>query len=65
MSVCPPKHLILLSYSPVRFFVCRPIQVFGTTEKNPVLFLDFAYRFIYSGQKWVKVEEVSGIPPGK
>jgi hypothetical protein len=65
MSVCQLKHLILFVCSPVRFFAYRPILTFGITEKNPILFLDFAYRFIYSGQKWVKVEEVSGIPPGK
>jgi hypothetical protein len=52
-------------YFPVKFFRRLPIHAFATTAKNPILFLDFAYRFIYSGQKWVKVEEVSGIPPGK
>jgi hypothetical protein len=50
---------------PSGFFRRFPIHAFATTTENPILFLDFAYRFIYSGQKWVKVEEVSGIPSGK
>lgn len=52
-------------YLPARFFRRFPIHASATTAKTPILFLDFAYRFIYSGQKWVKVEEVSGIPSGK
>jgi hypothetical protein len=61
----PLNYLISFGYFPARFFRRLPIHAFTTTAKNPILFLDFAYRFIYSGQKWVKVEEVSGIPPGK
>jgi hypothetical protein len=57
--------LIINGYSPATLLGRCRILAIGTAEKNPVLFLDFAYRFIYSGQKWVKVEEVSGIPPGK
>jgi hypothetical protein len=63
--VNPIRYLILYDYFPKRVLARRRIQVVGHTAKNPVLFLDFAYRFIYSGQKWVKVEEVSGIPSGK
>ena len=58
-------YLFLFLYFPSRFFRRFPIPACATTTENPILFLDFAYRFIYSGQKWVKVEEVSGIPSGK
>lgn len=65
IRIDPANYIIFNTYYPERFLGRRGIKVIGTTAKNPVLFLDFAYRFIYSGQKWVKVEDVSDIPSGK